>query len=103
MGGARSSGYRPYFRAADLPAVLCGSIAAYLRAGPRLCLSADLRARANVHSASTGDLYPVAAAAPPCNCVSMSYMPDGSVVFTDNCTHEQAVATPAPPQTQGYN
>jgi hypothetical protein len=29
-----------------------------------------------------------------CNCLSKSYMPDNSVVFTDNCTKETAVLVP---------
>jgi hypothetical protein len=33
-------------------------------------------------------------AAAPCTCLTKSYMQDGSVVFADNCTKEQAMAAP---------
>ena len=36
-----------------------------------------------------------ASAPEPCNCLSKSYAQDGSVVFTDNCTKETAMAAPA--------
>ncbi len=29
----------------------------------------------------------------PCSCITKEYQPDGSVVFTDNCAKEQAMAT----------
>jgi hypothetical protein len=31
----------------------------------------------------------------PCNCLTKRYLDDGSVLFTDLCTQEQAMATPA--------
>ena len=34
-------------------------------------------------------------ASEPCNCLTKSYMQDGSVVFADNCTKETAMAAPA--------
>jgi hypothetical protein len=30
----------------------------------------------------------------PCNCLNKRYLDDGSVLFTDLCTKEQAMATP---------
>jgi hypothetical protein len=35
----------------------------------------------------------------PCTCLTKSYMQDGSVVFADNCTKEQAMAGPAQGQS----
>jgi hypothetical protein len=44
---------------------------------------------------------PVATQAPPpCNCLTKQYLQDGSVLFTDLCTKEQAMATPAELQAQ---
>jgi hypothetical protein len=39
-----------------------------------------------------------------CNCLSKSYMPDGTVVFADNCSNETATAAPggAPQGQAGY-
>lgn len=37
----------------------------------------------------------VAAPSVPCNCLTKRYLDDGSVLFTDLCTKEQAMATPA--------
>ena len=36
----------------------------------------------------------------PCNCLTKQYLQDGSVLFTDLCTKEQAMATPAELQAQ---
>ena len=36
----------------------------------------------------------VTQAAAPCNCLTKRYLQDGSVLFTDLCTKEQAMATP---------
>jgi hypothetical protein len=47
---------------------------------------------------------PVASApSAPCNCLTKRYLADGSVLFTDLCTKEQAMATPDElrAQTQG--
>ena len=33
-------------------------------------------------------------AAAPCNCLTKRYLDDGSVLFSDLCTKEQAMATP---------
>ena len=30
----------------------------------------------------------------PCNCLTKTYLQDGSVLFTDICTKESALATP---------
>ena len=35
-----------------------------------------------------------AAAPAPCNCLTKKYLQDGSVLFSDLCTKEQAMATP---------
>jgi hypothetical protein len=44
---------------------------------------------------------PVATQAPPpCNCLTKQYLQDGSVLFADLCTKEQATATPAELQAQ---
>jgi hypothetical protein len=32
--------------------------------------------------------------AAPCNCLTKHYLDDGSVLFSDLCTKEQAMATP---------
>ena len=40
-----------------------------------------------------GDVATAAAAA-PCNCLTKQYLDDGSVLFTDICTKEEALATP---------
>lgn len=37
----------------------------------------------------------VSAPSAPCNCLTKRYLDDGSVVFADICTREQAMATPA--------
>jgi hypothetical protein len=37
----------------------------------------------------------VSAPSAPCNCLTKRYLDDGSVVFADLCTREQAMATPA--------
>jgi hypothetical protein len=39
-----------------------------------------------------------------CNCLSKSYLPDGTVVFADNCSKETATAAPggAPQGQVGY-
>ena len=38
-----------------------------------------------------------------CGCITKSYMPDGSVMFTDACTKETFMAQPAAaPQPAGY-
>ena len=39
-------------------------------------------------------------AAAPCNCLTKRYLDDGSVLFSDVCTKEQAMATPAQLQQQ---
>jgi hypothetical protein len=36
----------------------------------------------------------------PCNCLTKQYLQDGSVLFTDLCTKEEAMATPAELQAQ---
>ena len=36
----------------------------------------------------------------PCNCLTKQYLQDGSVLFSDLCTKEQAMATPAELQAQ---
>jgi hypothetical protein len=60
-----------------------------------------------VDRASTG----VAAPSAPCNCLTKRYLDDGSVLFADICTTEQAMATPSelraqaegiPPQGDGH-
>jgi hypothetical protein len=45
---------------------------------------------------------PVASASTPapCNCLTKQYLQDGSVLFTDLCTKEEAMATPAELQAQ---
>ena len=45
---------------------------------------------------------PVASATTPapCNCLTKQYLQDGSVLFTDLCTKEEAMATPAELQAQ---
>jgi hypothetical protein len=50
---------------------------------------------------------PAAYTPPPpaqgCNCLSKTYMQDGTAVFSDNCTKETAMVAPAAPQQQtGY-
>ncbi len=41
-----------------------------------------------------------ATAPAPCNCLTKRYLQDGSVLFTDLCTKEEAMATPAELQAQ---
>jgi hypothetical protein len=41
-----------------------------------------------------------ATATAPCNCLTKRYLQDGSVLFTDLCTKEEAMATPAELQAQ---
>jgi hypothetical protein len=36
-----------------------------------------------------------------CNCLTKNYMPDGTVVFADQCTKESAAAAPIPPAPRG--
>jgi hypothetical protein len=44
---------------------------------------------------TTGPASRAAPAAAPCTCLTKRYLDDGSVLFTDVCTKEQALATPA--------
>jgi hypothetical protein len=43
-------------------------------------------------SATSGT--PTTPAQAPCTCLTKRYLDDGSVLFTDVCTKEQALATP---------
>jgi hypothetical protein len=52
----------------------------------------------------TAPVYaPETAAAPAgtCNCLFKEYLQDGSVVFTDRCTKESAIAAPLPSNPRG--
>jgi hypothetical protein len=40
------------------------------------------------------DPGPAAQASAPCDCLTKKYLEDGSVLFTDTCTKEEALATP---------
>ncbi len=46
-----------------------------------------------------GDATPVSGGT--CSCLSKTYLEDGTVVFTDRCTHESAAAAPVPPSPRG--
>jgi hypothetical protein len=54
-----------------------------------------------------GDAGPVYGAATPvapagtCNCLFKEYLQNGSVVFTDRCTKESAIAAPLPSNPRG--
>jgi hypothetical protein len=51
-----------------------------------------------------GPAYGVDTAAAPggtCNCLFKEYLRDGSVVFTDRCTKESAIAVPLPSTPRG--
>lgn len=54
----------------------------------------DVVGAAPVASAPVSAAIGTAATPAPCNCLSKRYLQDGSVLFTDLCTKEQAMATP---------
>ena len=73
---------------------LTGSVNLIVNAAPTVSLTSPA-------NNSTVNAPVVTATTPaPCNCLTKRYLQDGSVLFTDLCTKEEAMATPAELQAQ---